>query len=380
MDQALAVLTQQALRNVDSAHATRLGADNKDAQAFLNTLGQGKTLIDKETGQAYQLFTADEATRNNHAMFGQHTKTPAVENLLDRAYAAVTLPKDAQTIQGLNGSFKGSLTGSDLALNDAARDTSNMWKQPPVVQWAVLGHLRQERVENMQGQIDLMDELRKLNTSGVSSPADVERKSQIINDLTNLENENQVLLGAARVHILGMGQNGLLSPIDQRETFKGFGSARASGGVNFRGMSSASINVRIGELKFAKATAAAEAKALEQARINNNFLRDGNQTESWSAGKPDDINLNAYGHWTKHGKEFPDIKSPRDYIDTANKFVNSPPPGTLIKQSGQDTLYYHPATNTFVVKAPNGSPRTMFKPDPSAHGFPTNLDFWNAKK
>lgn len=127
---------------MDSAHDTRLGADNKDAQDFLNTLGQGQTYVDKLTGQTFQLFAADEATRNNHAMFGQYTKTPAVENLLDRAYAAVTLPKDAQTIQGLNGSFKGSLTGSDLALNDAARDTSNMWKQPPVVQWAVLGHLR----------------------------------------------------------------------------------------------------------------------------------------------------------------------------------------------------------------------------------------------
>ena len=31
------------------------------------------------------------------------------------------------------------------------------------------------------------------------------------------------------------------------------------------------------------------------------------------------------------------------------------------------------------VRAADGAPRTLFKPDPSEHGFPTNLDYFNAQ-
>jgi len=40
---------------------------------------------------------------------------------------------------------------------------------------------------------------------------------------------------------------------------------------------------------------------------------------------------------------------------------------------------YDPATNTFGAYNPTGTTRTFYRPDPAAHGYPTNLDYWNAQ-
>ena len=40
---------------------------------------------------------------------------------------------------------------------------------------------------------------------------------------------------------------------------------------------------------------------------------------------------------------------------------------------------YDPTTNTFGAYNPTGTTRTFYKPDPSAHGYPSNLDYWNAQ-
>jgi pyocin large subunit-like protein len=83
----------------------------------------------------------------------------------------------------------------------------------------------------------------------------------------------------------------------------------------------------------------------------------------WSHGR-DGAAQNAQEHWQKHGDEFPEFRSAREYEDGALRFVTNPPPGTLTKANDRgDTLYYDPATNTFAVKDRRGEPRTFFRPD-----------------
>jgi len=83
----------------------------------------------------------------------------------------------------------------------------------------------------------------------------------------------------------------------------------------------------------------------------------------WSHGR-DGSARNAEEHWQKHGSEFPEFHSAREYEDGALRFVTKPPSGTLTKTNDRgDTLYYDPATNTFAVKDRRGEPRTFFRPD-----------------
>jgi filamentous hemagglutinin len=89
--------------------------------------------------------------------------------------------------------------------------------------------------------------------------------------------------------------------------------------------------------------------------------RDG--TILWSHGH-DGPGANAEEHWEKHGSEFPEDRSERDYVREANAFVHHPPPGTLTKHDARgDTLFYQPSTDTFAVMDSRGEPRTFFKPD-----------------
>lgn len=83
----------------------------------------------------------------------------------------------------------------------------------------------------------------------------------------------------------------------------------------------------------------------------------------WSHGR-DGAPRNAEEHWKKHGAEFPEFHSARDYEEGALRFVRHPPAGTLTKTNARgDTLYYQPSTNTFAVKDRSGEPRTFFRPD-----------------
>jgi pyocin large subunit-like protein len=83
----------------------------------------------------------------------------------------------------------------------------------------------------------------------------------------------------------------------------------------------------------------------------------------WSPGPEHDARENAAHHWQKHGGEFSELHSERDYTNAAHDFVNHPPPGAQTKQDSRgNTLIYDPESNTFAVKAPDGAPRTMFRP------------------
>jgi pyocin large subunit-like protein len=88
-----------------------------------------------------------------------------------------------------------------------------------------------------------------------------------------------------------------------------------------------------------------------------------NTSTVWSSGGVGSEE-NAQRHWRKHGAEFPQYRSARDYESGAHEFVTHPPPGTLTKQrSNGDTLYYDPGSNTFAVTKRGGTPRTFFHPD-----------------
>ncbi|VWX62573.1 hypothetical protein VARIO8X_60342 [Burkholderiales bacterium 8X] len=278
INQAEIELTQQSLREFDTAHAQRLGADDPRAQAFLKTLGAGQSAVDPLTGQSFELFRADSATRENHAIFGQYVKENITEQaLLDRAYTRVV----ASTISGLNGSYFGAMTGSDLSLNDAARDYANMREQPAVVQWGVLGELRGERQINLQRQLALTEELQQLNARGDTSAQAAKRRGEITNDLDLLGYENRTLRSASVEQIRAMGTVGLLSPINQREWGEGMGEALGVVGLNLGGLSTASVGGRITMLRGALAEAQASSAAtiaeaqIARVRVENNVNADG---------------------------------------------------------------------------------------------------------
>ena len=76
-------------------------------------------------------------------------------------------------------------------------------------------------------------------------------------------------------------------------------------------------------------------------------------------------------HWEKHGAEFPEFHSAQEYGDAALNFFQNPPEGTLTKvRPDGEKLYYHPPSNTFGVTAPDGTPKTLFRPS-------GRMNYWN---
>jgi RHS repeat-associated protein len=101
---------------------------------------------------------------------------------------------------------------------------------------------------------------------------------------------------------------------------------------------------------------------------------------SWSCTKKKSNVENAFGHWQKHRDEFPELQNAKQYVEQAKDFTNSPPPTSLVKtRANGETVIYDPNTNTFGVKTPAGDPKTMFRPDPAEHGYPTNEDYFRAQ-
>ena len=76
-------------------------------------------------------------------------------------------------------------------------------------------------------------------------------------------------------------------------------------------------------------------------------------------------------HWEKHGAEFPEYHSAQEYGDGALQFFQNPPQGTLTKvRPNGEKLYYHPPSNTFGATAPDGTPKTLFRPS-------GRMNYWN---
>ena len=143
----------------------------------------------------------------------------------------------------------------------------------------------------------------------------------------------------------------------------------ALGGFAGVGIGGKSIRPETGENVWARPQEAGEPTRKQGE--GNPSADTGTQTPIWSSTPNKTAAENAAGHWNKHGAVFPQYKNVDEYIRGTQDFVNHPPSGTLIKhrQNG-DTLFYDPATNTFAVRAANGTPRTMFKPN-------AGLGYWN---
>lgn len=100
----------------------------------------------------------------------------------------------------------------------------------------------------------------------------------------------------------------------------------------------------------------------------------------WTSTKSKTAVENAFAHWKKHGAEFSQIQNAKQYIESAKGFFSNPPAGTLTKvRSNGEKVFYNPTSNTFGVQAADGAPKTMFQPDPLKHGYPSNLDYFNAQ-
>ncbi len=103
----------------------------------------------------------------------------------------------------------------------------------------------------------------------------------------------------------------------------------------------------------------------------NDVLRFGTK-DSWG-------NLNTLDdHFARHGADF-GATSADDYARQAFEFLQQP--GTLTKIDPKTGVIrvYDPATEAFGAYNPTGTTRTFYIPDPAKHGYPTNLDYWNAQ-
>lgn len=99
----------------------------------------------------------------------------------------------------------------------------------------------------------------------------------------------------------------------------------------------------------------------------------------WTATKTKTPAQNAFRHFKDHGHDFGAINA-LVYVRQAHQFLLSPPPGTLTRtRANGDIVRYNPLMDAFGVLNNNSMPRTFFKPDPAVHGFPTNLDYFNAQ-
>jgi hypothetical protein len=83
-------------------------------------------------------------------------------------------------------------------------------------------------------------------------------------------------------------------------------------------------------------------------------------------------------HFGRHGGDF-GAKTASEYQSKADRFLTGQRgQGVLEKarpRSG-DVVRYNPATEEFGVVSKDGVIKTYYKPDPSVHGEPTNLDYF----
>ncbi len=83
----------------------------------------------------------------------------------------------------------------------------------------------------------------------------------------------------------------------------------------------------------------------------------------WTSNSRNTAEQNIQRLFERNGAAF-SAASAEDYVDKAHAFITAPPAGTeTVRRGNGDTLYYHAATNTFLVATSDGTPRTMFKPD-----------------
>lgn len=82
-------------------------------------------------------------------------------------------------------------------------------------------------------------------------------------------------------------------------------------------------------------------------------------------------------HFTRHGTDF-GARSAAEYEAQASRFLNGPRNSRMLEtvRTNGDIVRYDPATEEFGVLRKDGTIRTYYKPDPSVHGYPSNLDYF----
>jgi hypothetical protein len=85
-------------------------------------------------------------------------------------------------------------------------------------------------------------------------------------------------------------------------------------------------------------------------------------------------------HFRRHGADF-GARTADDYAAQASSFLRKSQVERLpTKTDARGVIrIYDPKTNTFGAYNADGTTRTFYKPDPAAHGYATNLDYWNAQ-
>jgi len=93
-------------------------------------------------------------------------------------------------------------------------------------------------------------------------------------------------------------------------------------------------------------------------------------------GKPETL----ADHFARHGADF-GARTAQEYAEMASAFLRRSQAERLpTKIDAQGVIrVYDPKTNTFGAYNPGGTTRTFYKPGPATHGYPTNLDYWNAQ-
>jgi hypothetical protein len=103
--------------------------------------------------------------------------------------------------------------------------------------------------------------------------------------------------------------------------------------------------------------------------------------DAWTAGRVGSGSRNATRHFRSHGADFPDVTTVEEYVNKAWAFLHDPPAGTLwLRRTNGDIVRYQPSTNTFGILDAGGIPRSFYKPDPSFHNEPTNLEYFHAQR
>nr|WP_202526308.1 RHS repeat-associated core domain-containing protein [Sneathiella litorea] len=102
------------------------------------------------------------------------------------------------------------------------------------------------------------------------------------------------------------------------------------------------------------------AKGVKYAKT---FWKAAKKPPFWSSSKSRNAVENAYDHYKKHGKQFPEYENASQYVKGAQKFTSNPPKSTLTKsRPNGDKLLYDPKSNMFAAKNSLGAPKTMFRP------------------
>jgi hypothetical protein len=91
------------------------------------------------------------------------------------------------------------------------------------------------------------------------------------------------------------------------------------------------------------------------------------------------------GHFENHGSDF-GATTASEYEQQASDFLTNKENRDVLEfkrvrgYRAGDTARFNPETDEFGVISPDGTIRTYYRPDPSVHGFATNLDYFNSEK